>query len=101
MYAEELFCNTKNAYNMKTLISTLSLALIVLMSSCSSSKNVSEPEFRDISNIRLVKVGLLQTTAGADLVYYNPNDFGIQLADAKGDVYIDNLFFGRFELDNK
>jgi len=86
---------------MKTLISTLSLALIVLISSCRSSKNVSEPEFRDISNIKLIKVGVLQTTAGADLIYYNPNDFGIQLTNARGDVYIDNAYFGHFDLGEK
>jgi LEA14-like dessication related protein len=86
---------------MKTLISTLSLALIVLISSCSTSKNVSEPEFRDISNIKLIKVGLLQTTAGADLIYYNPNKFGIQLTNARGDVYIDNAYFGHFDLGEK
>ena len=84
--------------NMKTLISTLALALIVVFSSCSSVRNVNEPEFRDISNIRLINVGVLQTTAGADLVFYNPNDFGITLANARGDVYLDNAFFGRFDL---
>ncbi len=86
---------------MKNLISTLSLALIVFFTSCSSSKNVSEPEFRDISDVRLIDVGLLQTTAGADLIYYNPNDFGIQLTNARGDVYIDNSYFGHFELADK
>ncbi len=86
---------------MKTFISTLIISYIFLFSACSSVKDVSEPEFRDINNIRIVSVGLLQTTAGADLVYYNPNDFGIQLANARGDVYIDNAFFGHFELGEK
>ena len=86
---------------MKTFISTLILSCVILFSSCSSVKDIKEPEFRDINNIRVVNVGLLQTTAGADLVYYNPNDFGIQLANARGDVYIDNAFFGRFELGEK
>ena len=85
---------------MKTIISTLTLGL-VLLSSCGTSKDLQQPEYRDIRNIRLVKAGLLQTTAGVDLVYYNPNDFSLQLSNAKGDVYIDNSFFGRFELDNK
>jgi LEA14-like dessication related protein len=85
---------------MKTIISTLALSL-VLFTSCSSYKDVQEPEYRDIRDVRLIKVDLLQTTAGADVVYYNPNDFGLQLANAKGDVYIDNAFFGRFELDDK
>ena len=86
---------------MKTLISTLISGIIVLFSSCAGVKDVSEPEFRDISAVKLIKVGLLQTTAGADMVYYNPNDFGIQLADARGDVYIDNSYFGHFDLDQK
>ena len=86
---------------MKFLTSTLLLAFLALLASCGSMKDVSQPEFRDISNVKVVDVGLLQTTAGADLVYYNPNDFGIQLADARGDVYVDNSYLGRFELDQK
>ena len=85
---------------MKTIISTLALAL-VLFSSCSSVKDVQEPEYRDIRDVRLIKAGLLQTTAGVDLIYYNPNNFGLQLSSAKGDVYIDNAYFGRFDLDDK
>jgi len=46
-------------------------------------------------------VGLLQTTAGFDLVYYNPNDFGVQISQARGDIYIDNMFFGRFDIRDK
>ena len=85
---------------MKTFISTLALGLI-LFSSCSNFKNLQEPEFRDINNVRLINVSVLQTTAGVDLIYYNPNDFGIQLTNARGDVYIDNAYFGRFDLDEK
>jgi LEA14-like dessication related protein len=85
---------------MKTIISTLVLALI-LFSSCSTYKDVQEPEYRDIRDVRLIKAGLLETTAGVDLIYYNPNDFGIQLTNAKGDIYIDNTYFGRFNLDDK
>ena len=86
---------------MKTLISTFILGFVVLLSSCGSVKEISEPEFRDISGVRVIKVGLLQTTAGADLVCYNPNDFGIQLANARGDVFIDGAYFGHFDLDQK
>ena len=85
---------------MKAIISTLSLFALVL-ASCSSTKNLQDPEYRDIENVRLIKVGLLQTTAGVDLVYYNPNDFSVSLANARGDVYIDNHYLGRFELDDK
>jgi LEA14-like dessication related protein len=85
---------------MKAILSTLAIALI-LLSSCGGKNNVQEPEYRDIRNIRLITVGPLQSTAGVDLVYYNPNDFGVQVATARGDIYIDNNYFGRFELDDK
>lgn len=84
---------------MKTLISTLFLGIIIL-SSCGSA-NVKEPEYRDIREVRLIELGVLQSTAGIDLVYYNPNNFGVQLADARGDVYIDNIYFGRLGLNEK
>ena len=84
---------------MKTLISTLFMGFIIL-SSCGSA-NVKEPEYRDIREVRLIELGVLQSTAGIDLVYYNPNNFGVQLAEARGDVYIDNIYFGRFGLNEK
>jgi LEA14-like dessication related protein len=84
---------------MKTIISTLALSLVIL-SSCSTA-NVKEPEYRDISNVRLMELGVLQSKAGVDFVFYNPNNFGVQLTEARGDVYIDNVYLGRFELENK
>lgn len=85
---------------MKYALSILAIALLIL-SSCGSKNNLQEPEYRDIRNIRVVNVGPLQSTAAVDLVYYNPNDFGVQVASARGDIYIDNNYFGRFELDDK
>ena len=35
------------------------------------------------------------------MVYYNPNDFGVQLTNARGDIYIDNMYFGRFGIKDK
>ena len=85
---------------MKTL-STILVAFALIFASCQSAKNVSEPEFRDISDIRLIDVGLLKTTAGANMIYYNPNNFGINLSSARGDVYVENVYFGSFELNQE
>lgn len=84
---------------MKTLISTLAFG-IVLLTSCGTA-NIKEPEYRYIREIKLIEMGLLQSTAGIDMVYYNPNNFGVQLAEARGDVYVDNAYLGRFSLDDK
>lgn len=84
---------------MKTLIFTLTLG-IVLLTSCGTA-NIKEPEYRDIREIKLIEMGILQSTAGIDLVYYNPNNFGVQLSEARGDVYVDNAYLGRFNLGEK
>lgn len=85
---------------MKTVLSTLLLSSLFVVS-CSAYKDVREPEFRDVQNVRLEDVGLLTTKAGADLLYYNPNNFNVTLSDARGDVYLDNQYIGRFELAEK
>jgi len=84
---------------MRSILSILIVSLIIL-SSCGTN-NVKEPEYRDIRNIRLINLGPLQSTAGVDLVYYNPNNFGVQVSTARGDIYIDSSYFGQFELDDK
>ena len=82
---------------MKTFISVFLVGLIIFFSSCGTS-NVKEPEYREIREVRLIEGGLLQSTAGIDMVYYNPNNFGVQVAEARGDVFIDSVFLGRFGL---
>ena len=84
---------------MKRLIFTL-ITGAIFFASCKTG-NVREPEYRDIRNIRLVQLGVLQSTAGVDLIYYNPNNFGVELSDARGDVYIDDQYLGRFGLDEE
>ena len=76
-------------------------ATVILFTSCKTYKDVQEPEFRDVQNVRLIDVGILQTKAGADLVYYNPNNYGVTISSVRGDVYLDNKFVGRFELADK
>ena len=82
---------------MKSIISTFIIASVFL-ASCGTG-SIKNPEYRDIQSIRIRNIGVLQSTAEVDLVYYNPNSFGVQLTEGRGDVYIDNIYLGRFELD--
>ena len=84
---------------MKKLLLTLAPAAM-LLASCSSSK-IQEPEYREIRDVRIMDVGLLKTTAKLNMVYYNPNSFGVQISDASGDIYLDDILLGRFDLDDK
>jgi LEA14-like dessication related protein len=84
---------------MKKTLFTLTTGLL-LLSSCKSG-SIKDPEYRDIRNVRLITAGLLQSTAGIDLIYFNPNKFSVQLKEMRGDVYINNFFFGKFEVEEK
>lgn len=84
---------------MKTLVFTI-LISAVMLSACGTS-NIKEPEFRDVRDISLIEPGLLQSKVGMDFIFYNPNNFGVQVADARGDVYIDNMYLGRINLFEK
>ena len=84
---------------MKSLLSSFIIAVIFL-ASCKTA-DLKEPEYRDIRNARLIEAGLLQSTAGIDLVYYNPNNYSVNVSQARGEVYIDNKYVGRLELAEK
>jgi LEA14-like dessication related protein len=73
---------------------------VFFLASCKKA-DLKEPEYRDIRNARFIEAGLLQSTAGVDLVYYNPNNYSVNVTQARGDVYIDNKYLGRFELAQK
>ncbi len=62
------------------------------ISSCAAPK---ELEYRDFKNFTLEKVGFSSTAIKMDLIYYNPNNFGLQLNRADLDIYINNNYLGR------
>jgi LEA14-like dessication related protein len=60
---------------------------------------IKEPEFIDARNFGLRSVGLKTSTVYADLIYFNPNNLGLQMKKAEMDVYVDNRFLGHSLLD--
>ena len=74
------------------------VCFVTLSISCSSIK---DPEYRDIKDIRIMNISMVESTAEIDMVYYNPNGFGVLLSDASGDVFVDSSFLGRFSMDKE
>lgn len=68
------------------------ILLTNLLVSCSTPK---ELEYRDFKNLEVVKVGFAATTLKMDLIYYNPNNFGLELNRTDLDVYINNNYLGK------
>ncbi len=77
---------------MKKLLTTiLLLACTFLMTSCHEPKDL---EFREFKNLALDKMGFAASALKVDLVYYNPNNFGLELKRTELDIYVDSTFLG-------
>ena len=79
-----------------TLYSNIILAIIFFTSSCQAPK---ELVYRDFKNLKVEKVGFAATTLKVDLIYYNPNNFGLQLKYTDLDIYVDNNYLGHSSQD--
>ncbi len=76
--------------------SILYLLLIFMVVSCSKPQGF---DYRDIRNFKVEKLGFEKSTISMDLIYYNPNNFGVQLRKVDCDVYIDEKYLGKYQLD--
>lgn len=74
----------------------LGLLLSFLFVSCATPKTF---EYRAVKNIKLDQLGFDHSNLTMELEYYNPNSFGLDLKKLDADVYIDNRFLGKFNLD--
>lgn len=76
--------------------SALVICLLFFASSCQAPKDLI---YKDFKNLKLDEVGFGATTLKVDLIYYNPNNFGLQLKYTDLDIYIDNNYLGHSSQD--
>jgi LEA14-like dessication related protein len=74
---------------------------LLLMISLYSCSDIKDPKFTGIENLQVTKLGLKGSIFKMDLLFNNPNKFGLQLSAADGDVWLDNNFLGHFVMDTK
>ena len=67
--------------------------LIILLPSC---KDVKDPVFQDVENVRVGKLSLGTATVSADIRFDNPNRFGLELKTIDCELYVDSAYLGRF-----
>ena len=75
-------------------ISKILLALsftVNFLTSCQSPKDL---EFKEFNNVVMDKIGFSSSALKVNLVYYNPNNFGMELNRTELDIYIDSTFLG-------
>jgi LEA14-like dessication related protein len=64
-----------------------------------SCGHINDPEFKEIENLRLTKLGLSESTLSLDIHYFNPNKYGLKMKSAEGDAWIENNLLGHFTID--
>ncbi|HEX7754610.1 MAG TPA: LEA type 2 family protein [Niabella sp.] len=76
------------------LILTLLAGLLLL--SCMKYKDI---KFVGVSNVKVGKIGMNETTLEMDLLFNNPNHVGATLNNAQGQAWIQDLYVGDFLLN--
>ena len=56
-------------------------------------------DYRDVKNITIEKLGFDSSTLKMELVYFNPNNFGVTLKNVDCEIYIDKKYLGHYNLD--
>ncbi len=67
------------------------LILTILLISCSAPK---ELEYREFRNFSVQKIGFSTSSVKMDMIYYNPNGFGLQLKRIELDVFVNGVLLG-------
>ena len=75
---------------------TLFLSYLVITTSCRAPKDL---EFREFKNLALDNLGFSSAKLKVDVVYYNPNNFGLELNRTDVDIFVDSTFLGHSAQD--
>ncbi len=69
----------------------------VMLGSCAKPKDLEYVEFK---NLKVIRWGLLESTVGMEVAFFNPNKSRLQLKNGEVDIYINNTFLGKSTLDS-
>ncbi len=81
---------------MKVLIGSVIVYLLVFMPSCRTPKDL---DFKEFKNLSVENVGFSGATLKVDVVYYNPNNFSLELNRTDLDIYVDSTYLGHSTQD--
>lgn len=75
---------------------TLIFAFCIFLTSCHAPKDLV---FKEYNGLSVDNISFSGATLKVNLVYYNPNNFGLQLSRTDLDVYIDSTLLGHSASD--
>src|SRR5215472_6471705 len=74
----------------------LAILLTALIVSCKKPQSF---EYRGMQNLKVDSIGLVSSKISLNLIYFNPNNFGVNLKHVNCDVYINHNYLGKYVLD--
>jgi LEA14-like dessication related protein len=74
--------------------------LITLLTFLPACSRIEEPEFRAVDSFRVLNLGLEEVKIGFGMTYFNPNNFAVTVKETGADVYLDQVFLGKFNQDS-
>lgn len=66
---------------------------------CYSCQTPRAFQYRDLRNFHLENFGLDKSRVSMDFVFFNPNNYAVDLRKVDCDVYLDSNYVGKFLLD--
>jgi LEA14-like dessication related protein len=76
------------------------LAIAVMSLITFGCSKLTAPVYYDFLNFRIDSVGEVQSVVSAELKYYNPNNYNLQLKQGEVDVYLNQQLAGHSFLDS-
>ena len=73
--------------------------ILLLLLAFASCKKPQSFEYRDLRNFKIDSLGFQNSSISMDLVYFNPNNFGVDLKHIDCDVYVEHNYLGKYILD--
>ena len=77
----------------------IALSGLLILGGCLAGKKIQQPEFLGINNLGVGDLGLKQSRLTADLFFYNPNKYGMQLKKTELDYFVNQKKAGFTVLD--
>jgi LEA14-like dessication related protein len=72
-------------------VALLLAVFFIFLSSCQKPKDLV---FKEFKNLKVDQLSFSGAALNVDLVYYNPNNFGLQLSRTDLDIFVDSTFLG-------
>ena len=74
----------------------LFITAVVMQVAC---KTPQAFEYREVKHVELKHLGFSKSKVILDLTYYNPNDYGVTLKKVDCEVFLNQNYLGKYQLD--